>query len=154
VTKIPLRRVAARALPLDDHDRVLLLHGFDPARPEQRFWFTVGGAMEDGETPQEAAAREMYEEVAIQALAADFTGPYAARTVEFEWAQYAVIQDQSFFVIRVGDVAVSFEHMDQIEKDTTTAYRWWSAAEIEASDEVFHPADLAVILRKIGEESG
>ncbi|MBF8193770.1 NUDIX domain-containing protein [Nonomuraea sp. K274] len=154
MTKIPLRRIAARALPLDDHDRVLLLHGFDPARPDQPFWFTVGGAVEDGETPQEAAAREMYEEVAIRAPLEDFSGPYEARTIEFEWAEYAITQDQSFFAIRVGDAAVSFEHMDQIEKDTTTAYRWWSAAEIEASEEVFHPADLAVILRKIGEESG
>ncbi|WP_326645830.1 hypothetical protein OIE67_44645 [Nonomuraea fuscirosea] len=43
MTKIPLRRFTARVLPVDENDRVLLLHGFDPAQPERRFWFTIGG---------------------------------------------------------------------------------------------------------------
>jgi 8-oxo-dGTP pyrophosphatase MutT (NUDIX family) len=150
MTKIPLRRVTARALPIDDQDRVLLLYGFDPARPEQPFWFTIGGAMEDDETLQEAAARELHEEVGIRASADDFTGPYGTSTIEFCWAEYAITQDQTFFAIRVGaNAAVSFEHMEQIEKDTTTAHRWWSVEELESTQEAFFPEDLAVILRKV-----
>ncbi|WP_165977182.1 NUDIX hydrolase [Nonomuraea diastatica] len=150
MTKIPLRRFTARALPIDDHDRVLLLHGFDPVRPDQPFWFTIGGAAEGGETLQEAAARELFEEVGIRADVREFTGPYESSVIEFEWSDYAITQDQTFFAIRVGsDAAVSFEHMEQIEKDTTTAYRWWSVAELEGTREVFFPKNLAEILQKI-----
>ncbi|MFG1705634.1 NUDIX hydrolase [Nonomuraea sp. M3C6] len=155
MTKIPLRRFTARALPIDDQDRVLLLYGFDPERPDEPFWFTIGGALEDGETLPEAAARELYEEVGMRAEAGDFSGPYGTSTIEFHWSQYAITQDQTFFAIRMGpDAAVSFEHMDQIEKDTTTAYRWWSVAELEGTDEVFFPEDLAAILRKITKGGG
>lgn len=154
VTKIPLRRFTARALPLDDQDRVLLLYGFDPEQPDRAFWFTVGGAIEDGETPAEAAARELHEEAGIRARAEDFSGPYGTRTTEFTWGGYAFTQDQVFLAVRVGDAVVSFEHMEQIEKDTTTAYRWWSVEELERTEEVVHPADLAAILRKVTADGG
>ncbi|MFB4280714.1 MULTISPECIES: NUDIX hydrolase [unclassified Nonomuraea] len=156
MTKIPLRRFTARVLPIDEQDRVLLLHGFDPAQPEKRFWFTIGGAVEEGETLEDAAARELYEEVGIRAEIDRFTGPHATGLIEFTWSQYAFTQDQSFFAIRVGpDAAVSFDHMEQIEKDTTTAYRWWTVAELDGTEEIVYPEDLGAIMRKIiaGEES-
>ncbi|MFC4011094.1 NUDIX hydrolase [Nonomuraea purpurea] len=150
MTKIPVRRFTARALPLDDQDRVLLLRGFDPAQPDLPFWFTIGGAMEGGETLRETAARELFEEVGIRVSPDDFTGPYGTNTIEFTWADHIITQDQTFFAIRVGDAAaVSFEHMEQVERDTTTGYRWWSAAELESTEEMYFPEDLAVVLRGI-----
>ncbi|MEV4015516.1 NUDIX domain-containing protein [Nonomuraea angiospora] len=150
MTKIPLRRFTARALPIDDQDRVLLLHGFDPARPDEPFWFTIGGAAEEGETLPEAAVRELFEEVGIRANADELSGPYGNSVIEFNWSEYAVTQDQTFFAIRVGaDAVVSFDHMEQIEKDTTTAYRWWSAEELESTEEAFFPVNLAAILREV-----
>ncbi|MFI7135677.1 NUDIX hydrolase [Nonomuraea sp. NPDC050153] len=150
MTKIPLRRFTARALPIDDQDRVLLLYGFDPARPDEPFWFTIGGAAEDGETLQEAAARELFEEVGIRADAGELSGPHGSSVIEFNYAEYAITQDQTFFALRVGaDAVVSFEHMEQIEKDTTTDYRWWSAEALESTEEAVFPKNLASILREI-----
>ncbi|MEV5558145.1 NUDIX domain-containing protein [Nonomuraea wenchangensis] len=151
MTKIPLRRFTARALPFDEQDRVLLLYGFDPDRPDQPFWFTVGGAVEDGETEVGAAVRELFEEVGIRADAGDLRGPYGTITITFDWGGYTITQDQTFYAIRVAEAAsaVSFEHMEQIEKDTTTAYRWWSVAELESTEEKYFPEDLADIVRKI-----
>ncbi|WP_188188504.1 NUDIX hydrolase [Nonomuraea sp. SYSU D8015] len=152
---IPLRRFTARALPIDSQDRVLLLRGFDPESLERTpFWFTVGGAMEDGETPAEAAARELYEEAGIRVGAEEFSEPYATGTIEFTWGGYAFTQDEVFLAVRVGDAVVSFEHMEQIEKDTTTAYRWWSVEELEGTEEIIYPRDLATILRKVTEGGG
>lgn len=151
---IPLRRFTARVLPVDEWGRVLLLHGFDPARPDRRYWFTIGGALEDGEAPREAAVRELFEEVGIPARVEEFTGPHGTGTIEFSFAGYAITQDQTFFAIRVDRPEVSFEHMEQIEKDTTLGYRWWSAEELEATDELYFPEDLAVILRRITTGAG
>ncbi|NUP62292.1 MAG: NUDIX hydrolase, partial [Nonomuraea sp.] len=90
-----------------------------------------------------------YEEVGIRRDAEEFEGPHGTSTIEFVWSDYAITQDQTFFSIRTADTAVSFDHMEQIEKDTTTGYRWWSAEELESTQEVFFPEDLAAILRKI-----
>ncbi|MFI6603941.1 NUDIX hydrolase [Nonomuraea sp. NPDC050536] len=149
MTMIPLRRFTARALPIDDHGRVLLLHGFDPARPGMSYWFTIGGAAEGDETLPEAAARELYEEVGIVAAAGDFTGPYGTGTIEFTFAEYAITQDQTFFAIRVGNAEVSFDHMEELEKATTIGHRWWSAEELDDTEELVFPKDLADILRGI-----
>ncbi|WP_219471380.1 NUDIX hydrolase [Nonomuraea rhizosphaerae] len=150
MTKIPLRRFTARALPIDPLGRVLLLNGFDPNRPDEPFWFTIGGAAEDGETLQEAASRELFEEVGIRAAAEEFSGPYGTGTIEFCWAEYTITQDQTFFALQVDDGAdISYEHMEEVEKATTLGHRWWSAEELEGTDEVFFPKDLVTILRKI-----
>jgi hypothetical protein len=39
--------------------------------------------------------------------------------------------------------------MEQVEKETTIGHRWWSAKEIETTEEIVFPEDLAAILRKI-----
>jgi hypothetical protein len=36
-------------LVIDPAGRVLLLEGFDPAEPDRRYWFTIGGGLNDGE---------------------------------------------------------------------------------------------------------
>ncbi|WP_281191764.1 NUDIX hydrolase [Nonomuraea maritima] len=150
VTRIPLRRFTARVLPINEENRVLLLNGFDPAVPDRPFWFTIGGGLEDGETLQEAAARELYEEVGIRVGVDAFTGPHASRLTSFNWAEYDITQDESYFAVRVdGADAVSFDHMEQVEKDTTLAHRWWSADELDATSETVHPENLADLLRKV-----
>jgi hypothetical protein len=54
-----LRRNTARVLPVDREGRVLLLHGWDPQRPDDPFWFTIGGAADPGEPLPAAAVREV-----------------------------------------------------------------------------------------------
>ncbi|WP_327088013.1 NUDIX domain-containing protein [Nonomuraea sp. NBC_01738] len=149
MTKIPLRRFTARALPINQDGKVLLLHGFNPARPDTPFWFTVGGATEGDEALVDAATRELFEEAGITASTSDFTGPLGTSTIEFDFAEYAITQDQTFFAVRVGEVAVSYAHMEQIEKETTLGHRWWSIEDLETTTETFFPADLPAILRKI-----
>ncbi|GAA0938142.1 NUDIX hydrolase [Nonomuraea longicatena] len=149
MTRIPLRRYTGRVLPIDSDGRVLLLNGFDPALPDAPFWFTVGGAAEDGESLLDAAVRELYEEAGIRMAGERFTGPLGTSTIEFCWADYAITQDQTFFAVRVDSGTVSFDRMEAIEKETTLGHRWWSVAELEATDEVVFPHDLPALMRSI-----
>lgn len=143
----PLRRYTARALPINPAGRVLLLNGFDPHRPDEPFWFTIGGAAEEGETLQEAAVRELHEEAGILVSVEEFSESLGTSTVEFTFGPYAITQDQTFFAVQVGDVDVSFDHMEEVEKKTTLGYRWWTAEELEASSETY-PPELPDVIRK------
>ncbi len=49
----------ARVLLLDAPGGSCCCRGFDPARPEHRYWFTVGGGLDEGESMLDAAAREL-----------------------------------------------------------------------------------------------
>ncbi len=55
---------------LDEDRRVLLLHYVTPDTGED-FWGTPGGAMAHGESPLEAARRELREELGINAVVGD-----------------------------------------------------------------------------------
>ena len=62
----PVRRSSARVVLVDADDRVLLLRGGDPARPGPAVWHTPGGGIDPGEAPEDAARRELAEEVGLR----------------------------------------------------------------------------------------
>jgi len=142
-------RRAARVLLVDGAGRTLLLHGGDPARPGQRWWFTPGGGLDDGETLAEGAARELYEETGLRVDPAELGDPVWHETTEFSYRTTAYRQEQDFFLLRVAEWRVDTAGMDEDEQQTITEHRWWSAAEIEASDEQIFPLELAGLLRRL-----
>jgi 8-oxo-dGTP pyrophosphatase MutT (NUDIX family) len=143
-------RRAARVLLVDAAGRTLLLHGGDPARPGQRWWFTPGGGLDDGETAAQGAARELLEETGLRVEPSDLGSPIWHEVAEFSYSGRQYRQDQDFFLLRVAEWQVDTAGMDADEQETITEHRWWSAAEIEGSDEQIFPDDLAALLRRQG----
>ncbi len=139
-------RRAARVLLLDGAGRTLLLHGSDPARPGQRWWFTPGGGVDQGETLAEGAARELFEETGLRVDPAELGEPVWREVTEFSYREQTYRQDQDFFLLRVDQWQVDMAGMDEDEQQTITEHRWWSAAEISASDEEIFPRELASLL--------
>lgn len=139
-------RVTGRVLVLDPQGRVLLLQGFDPARPQRLFWFTIGGGADPGESLAQAAARELREEAGISAEAADLGEPVWSRRTEFSFDGRLLAQHESYFVLRTTGPEVSLDGLDHLERDTVTGYRWWDPEELAASGERFYPPELPSLL--------
>jgi 8-oxo-dGTP pyrophosphatase MutT (NUDIX family) len=128
---------------------VLLLHGWDPHHPERPFWFTIGGAAEDGESLRDAAARELYEETRISIDPAQLGEPIAEQTIEFSWGGHHILQDQVFYAVPVTSaeaLGVSLEGLDQWEQATTDKYGWLAASDLDGDERPAHP-DIPDLMR-------
>jgi 8-oxo-dGTP pyrophosphatase MutT (NUDIX family) len=135
-----IRRNTARVLPVDREGRVLLLHGWDPLRPDDPFWFTIGGAAEPGESLPAAAARELREEVGIVVDPDRLGEPVEAAAIAFSWGGVRFEQDQTFFAVAVdGDAEVSFAAQDPLELATIDKHGWLRPEDLEGGAE--RPAD-------------
>lgn len=142
-------RRAARVLLVDRAGQVLLFHGFDPARPEHDYWFTVGGGLAPGEPAAEGAARELAEETGLRMAAAQLGEPVWHQAMEFSFDGQWYRQEQEFFLVRVPGWDVVTDGFDQIERDSIDGYRWWGIEELESTTERFYPFELPDLLRQL-----
>jgi 8-oxo-dGTP pyrophosphatase MutT (NUDIX family) len=142
----PLPRRAVRLLVLDAQGELLLLRGFDPAQPDIRFWFTIGGGLDDGESVTDGAVRELREETGIQIAPEELEGPVWHQVADIPFNGRWYRQEQDFFTVRVPSRQVSFAGQDPEEQATIDAYRWWSVPDLLATEERYYPAELPTLL--------
>jgi 8-oxo-dGTP pyrophosphatase MutT (NUDIX family) len=143
----PIARRAGRVLLLDARQRVLLFHGYDPARPTHGYWFTPGGGLSDDESPVQGAARELYEETGLL-LPPEQLGPPVWRDVtEFPFDGRRYRQEQEFFLVRVESWQVDTAGFEEIERNSVDGHRWWTLAELVATDQRYYPRNLPELLR-------
>ena len=127
---------------------MLLQLGRELHRRSDRFWLTIGGGAERGETLAEAGAREMREEAGIDVAPADLGEPIGATVVDYAlFALLPVTQRQTYFAVAVDDAAVSFEHQSLIERLTIESHEWLTADELEARPERIVDAELPRLIR-------
>jgi 8-oxo-dGTP pyrophosphatase MutT (NUDIX family) len=143
----PIARRAGRVLLLDAQQRVLLFHGYDPARPTHGYWFTPGGGLDAEETMAQGAVRELYEETGLL-LPVERLGPPVFREVTefpFDGRQYR--QEQEFFVVRVESWRVDTTGFEEVERNSVDSHRWWALDELAATDQRYYPVNLPDLLR-------
>lgn len=127
---------------------MLLQLGRELRRGHDRFWLTIGGGTERGETLAEAAAREMREEAGIDVDPAGLGEPIGATVLEYSvFAVLPVIQYQTYFAIAVDDAEVSFAHQSLVERFTIERHQWLSARELAARPERLADPELPRLLR-------
>jgi TDG/mug DNA glycosylase family protein len=137
----PYQRRAVRALVLGPDGRALLLRWRRPHG--SAFWITPGGAIERSETAGEALRRELDEEIG---LAAPARGPLLLdRELVFPWRDGWIRQRERIYLVRAAPEEI---RVPAIVDEIPAEHRRWTAAEIEASGELFSPADLADLVSR------
>lgn len=143
----PLRwRRSVRLVVVDDADRVLLFHGADPARHAEPFWFTPGGGVRGDESPHATAMRELNEETGLCAREDDLTGPVWVHRSAFSFNGTVHDGQEWFFLLRVDRRELDTAISTHLAARTIDGYRWWSAAELTATDETVFPERFAEML--------
>lgn len=143
---VPVRS-AARVLLLDEHDRLLLARGHDVDDPGRHWWFTVGGGIDAGESPHQAAVREVAEETGLRLEVEQLVGPVLRRTALFDFARRTVRQHEVFFLARVDrPEQVVRDGWTTIEQGFMDEVRWWSLPELALEPEQVYPDGLATLV--------
>jgi signal peptidase I len=144
-----LDRRAARVVLVDHADRILLLRGCDPARPGPRWWFTPGGGLHPGESTADGAVRELFEETGLRVTPGELGEPVWHQVTQFSFDNRQYRQEQDFYLVRVAEWQVDTAGFNAEERATIDEHRWWSAAELDATDEIVYPENLVDLVRRL-----
>ena len=149
----PVERRAARVIVLDELGAVLLLRGFDPTRPERgSWWFTPGGGLDPGESPADAARRELHEETGL--VVTDLGEAHFDRDAVFEFEGVTYRQHEDYFALRTARFEPSRDAWTEVEQRSVLEYRWWSVDELATTAAVIHPERLAERIRGLDPGEG
>ncbi|MDZ4826739.1 MAG: NUDIX domain-containing protein [Actinomycetota bacterium] len=144
-----VQRRAARALLIADRS-VLLIKGFDPGRADAApWWLTPGGGADEGESLEDAAVREVFEETGLR-ITPDQLGPIVAtRTADFEFDGRQYHQTECFFAVPVESFTPHPDGWDDDERRMLLEQRWWSIDALAATDETVYPIELVPLVRAV-----
>lgn len=115
----------AAAIIIHDNQIFATQRGYDEFKDG---WEFPGGKIEEGETPQEALAREIKEELDTEIEVKDFL-----ETVEYDYPEFHLSMDCFFCTIKSGELVLK-EH---------EAAKWLTAETLDSVD--WLPADQALV---------
>jgi TDG/mug DNA glycosylase family protein len=140
----PAERQAVRGLVVDREHRILLMRWEDPVRREV-WWITPGGGVDPDEADETALRRELLEEVGLPLAE---LGPVVwEREIVLPRDLAIVRQRERFYLLRVEKLEVT--PTIDLAAEHLFGHRWWTADELESTDERFSPPELPAILRAL-----
>jgi 8-oxo-dGTP pyrophosphatase MutT (NUDIX family) len=149
------QRPSSRLLVLDQQNKVLLFRFVfkDGALAGKDFWATPGGEVNTGETFEEAAKRELFEETGIDIELNALENPVAEQQFILPMPDgEQVMAHEKLYVVRTECQAITNSNWTALEMQVMTDHKWWSVMDLRATGDTVYPQDLADILIKVIEE--
>ena len=144
-----VERTSIRVVLLDADERLLLFDTIDPTMPELgRWWELPGGGVESGESVAQTAVRELREETGL-VVSPDAVGrPTWHRSATYRRRGRRTLQHEEVVVVRLDSVGPEpvADGRTPDELEDYVGYRWWTIAEVGASDDRFFPGHLPAYL--------
>lgn len=140
-------RTCARLLLLHD-DKVLLMKIADldigPVGGAKRetFWCTIGGGIEEGETIEHAALREVYEETGIEKEHVELGPTVWCTEIDLIWRGQATRFKEYFVVAKTTQKDVTVHKLTEEEKAVVKELRWFSLQDIIGCKDPIFPEFL------------
>lgn len=144
---LPIRK-AVRVLLINNNNQLLLMcvEDFDVSTPDgtrnKRFWCTIGGGIERGESIEQAALREIYEETGIVQEAVALKSVVWHGVVDLMLKGVLTRLDESFIVAKTNQTTVALCSPTEDEKQVVKKMIWFSLEDIQKCPDVIFPVVL------------
>lgn len=136
-------RPAVRIICFDTASRVLLLKWRDPS-DGHLLWEPPGGGIEPGETPFDAACRELHEETGIS------SDCLLTHSIDVErdvwWNGTHFVGPETFFVAHVTDAVIVPQGLGTDEVENLVEHRWLEWSEIGQLTDPVEPPNIDEVL--------
>ncbi|WP_329480262.1 NUDIX domain-containing protein [Kribbella sp. NBC_01484] len=138
-----MARLAVKLVLLEEDHRLLLIHAKDP-QTQAECWYPVGGGVEPGETLQDAAVREAYEETGLVDLPPGL--PVWRRDHLYEYDGRVVEVHEEWLMYTVNHFEPAPAQLTEGEARSVVGFRWWRARELSEATETIYPPRLGRLL--------
>ena len=143
-------RRSSRLIITSPSSRVLLFHYSHKQGPlsGQDYWGTPGGGVEQGETIEDAGARELFEETGFVTSITDAPIEVRCNQITLPDGEH-VLSEDSYFWIKTDSECITDRNWTPEERVVTIGFKWWLPLEIKRCSKDIFPNDLSSILLKI-----
>lgn len=141
----PVVRPGVRVVVIDTDERVLLFAS--TANDGSRFWFPPGGGSEPGETPEETARRELYEETGLADI--EVAGEFGRRRHVVARGGVSYDLRERWLLARVAPFELDISGFTDLERANIADHRWWTLDNLEITPDRLVPANLAMLVRTL-----